>query len=63
LDQSICRIIDELVPGRSSPRERLITFVEDRPGHDLRYSIDPSPTQQELGWAAEETFDADCDPR
>jgi dTDP-D-glucose 4,6-dehydratase len=32
-------------------------------GYDLRYSIDPSPTQQELGWAAEETFDADSDPR
>lgn len=46
--QSICRIIDELVPGDSSPRERLITFVEDRPGHDFRCSIDASRTNRNL---------------
>jgi dTDP-glucose 4,6-dehydratase len=56
--RAICRIIDELVPGSEVPRERLISFVADRPGHDFRYSIDASRTQQELGWAPRESFDS-----
>ena len=56
--RAICRIIDELVPGSEGPRERLISFVADRPGHDFRYSIDASRTQQELGWAPCESFDS-----
>ncbi len=53
----ICRLVDEqagpLPDG--SPRERLITFVRDRPGHDRRYAIDCSRIEQDLGWRAAET--------
>ncbi|MBV1902403.1 MAG: dTDP-glucose 4,6-dehydratase [Marinosulfonomonas sp.] len=45
----ICRILDEKRPA-SGPYEDLITFVQDRPGHDLRYAIDPSRIRTELGW-------------
>ena len=37
--------------------ERLITFVSDRPGHDLRYAIDAAKMEKELGWRAQETFE------
>jgi dTDP-glucose 4,6-dehydratase len=47
--REICRIIDALRPD-GAPRERLITFVEDRPGHDRRYAIDASKIRAELGW-------------
>ena len=53
--QTICRILDEIRPERK-PHERLITFVPDRPGHDLRYAIDASKLENELGWRAQETF-------
>jgi dTDP-glucose 4,6-dehydratase len=56
--RAICRIIDELAPGSGPPRERLISFVADRPGHDLRYAIDPFRIQRELGWSPRETFDS-----
>jgi dTDP-glucose 4,6-dehydratase len=53
----VCAILDDLRPdGR--PHETLIAFVADRPGHDLRYAIDPSKLERELGWRAEETFDS-----
>ncbi|MDH4226271.1 MAG: dTDP-glucose 4,6-dehydratase [Deltaproteobacteria bacterium] len=45
----ICRILDELRPA-SKPHDRLIKFVTDRPGHDLRYAIDPAKVTNELGW-------------
>ncbi|MGF1658997.1 MAG: dTDP-glucose 4,6-dehydratase [Rubrimonas sp.] len=45
----ICRVLDELRP-EGAPRERLITFVTDRPGHDFRYAIDASKIMAELGW-------------
>ena len=52
--ESICDILDELVPtGRS--RRRLITFVTDRPGHDHRYAIDASKLEREFGWRAPKT--------
>jgi dTDP-glucose 4,6-dehydratase len=55
---SICRLMDELAPDAAlGPRERLITFVTDRPGHDLRYAIDASKIKRELGWAPLETFE------
>jgi dTDP-glucose 4,6-dehydratase len=38
--------------------QELITFVKDRPGHDRRYSIDPSRIEREIGWKPEHTFDA-----
>lgn len=51
----ICDLVDAMRPGNGSRRE-LITFVEDRPGHDQRYAIDPTRIETELGWRAEETF-------
>ena len=55
--EMVCDTLDELAPpdgGRS--RRALITFVEDRPGHDLRYAIDGSKIERELGWRPAETF-------
>ena len=52
----ICEVLDELVPCKSSRRE-LITFVTDRPGHDMRYAIDSSKLQTELAWQPEENFE------
>ena len=53
---SICDILDELHPAKRPYRE-LIDFVDDRPGHDLRYAIDNSKIKSELGWSAMEDFD------
>lgn len=52
----ICAVLDQLVPG-DAPREELIEFVTDRPGHDARYAIDATKLETELGWRAQETFD------
>ena len=49
LVQTICTILDTLKPA-SSPYADLIEFVTDRPGHDLRYAIDPTRIREELGW-------------
>ena len=55
--RAVCALLDELVPDSPHrPHERLITFVTDRPGHDLRYAIDPSKIERELGWQAQESF-------
>lgn len=54
--RSICEILDKLQPS-SRPRETLIEFVQDRPGHDARYAIDASRLENELGWRAMETFE------
>ena len=53
----ICRILDDLKPSSQGPRKRLITFVRDRPGHDIRYAIDASKVQNELDWTPRETFE------
>jgi len=55
LVRSICRILDDMLGG--GPREDLITFVKDRPGHDRRYAIDPSYIEAELGWKPRHTLD------
>ena len=55
--QRICQVLDRLVPGEA-PRENLIRFVTDRPGHDARYAIDASKLESELGWQAREDFDS-----
>lgn len=47
--RTICALLDEMTPA-SAPHDRLITFVPDRPGHDLRYAIDPARMRAELGW-------------
>ncbi len=53
---TICDILDEIRPVSES-RRKLITFVKDRPGHDLRYAIDCAKIEKELGWKPEESFD------
>ena len=55
--RGICRLLDELRPDPAGPRERLITFVKDRPGHDRRYAIDATKLCTELGWRPKETFE------
>jgi len=55
--QRICAVLDELVPA-DAPREGLIRFVADRPGHDARYAIDATRLEAELGWKAQENFDS-----
>lgn len=56
---TICKLLDELCPNSPFlPHDSLITYVKDRPGHDLRYAIDASKIQRDLGWQPEETFDS-----
>ena len=56
--KTICKILDELKPqANGQAYESLITFVKDRPGHDLRYAIDATKIQNELGWTPAETFE------
>ena len=56
--RQICDILDERRPGAVEGGHRsLITFVEDRPGHDWRYAIDPSKIENELGWAPQVGFE------
>ena len=47
----LCRIMDQKLNRPAGTSEKLITFVKDRPGHDLRYAIDSSKIQNELGWS------------
>ena len=54
---AICSILDKKVPHAKSYKE-LITFVEDRAGHDRRYAIDATKLETELGWKADENFDS-----
>lgn len=51
----LCRTLDDLLGD--GPRENLIRFVQDRPGHDRRYAIDASRIQKELGWEPEHSFE------
>jgi dTDP-glucose 4,6-dehydratase len=53
----ICTLLDEKVPKEKSYKE-LITFVEDRAGHDRRYAIDATKLENELGWKADENFES-----
>jgi dTDP-glucose 4,6-dehydratase len=55
---AICSLLDELAPDPKGSHERLITFVADRPGHDLRYAIDTSKIRRDLGWSPQETFES-----
>ncbi|SHI07465.1 dTDP-glucose 4,6-dehydratase [Marivita hallyeonensis] len=56
LVRMICALMDEMVP-EGAPHDRLITFVTDRPGHDLRYAIDPKRMRDELGWRPSVTLE------
>lgn len=58
---TICELLDELQPAKNlsiKSYKELITFVKDRPGHDIRYAIDASKIKRELGWVPEETFES-----
>ncbi len=58
---TICNLLDELVPERPAGIKKyneLITYVQDRAGHDLRYAIDASKIQKELGWKPQESFES-----
>lgn len=56
--KTICNILDELKPqSKQQSYETLITFVKDRPGHDLRYAIDASKIKNDLDWVPKETFE------
>jgi dTDP-glucose 4,6-dehydratase len=56
--QTICTILDELRPNDPVvPHQKLVTYVQDRPGHDRRYAIDARKIQVELGWRPKETFE------
>ena len=64
--QTLCTILDELKPISGNPAfsgssmtnyNELITFVKDRPGHDVRYAIDASKIDKELGWVPQESFE------
>jgi len=56
--ETICRLLDERRPrADGEPRNRQITFVADRPGHDRRYAIDASKLRDELGWEPQHTFE------
>jgi dTDP-glucose 4,6-dehydratase len=59
--RGICALLEELAPQRPEGVANyadLITFVKDRPGHDLRYAIDAGKIERELGWVPEETFES-----
>lgn len=59
--KTICNLLDELVPNKPVGvvnYSDLITYVKDRPGHDLRYAIDASKIERELGWVPAETFES-----
>ena len=58
---TICALLEELVPAKPAgvaQYQDLITYVKDRPGHDLRYAIDASKIERELGWVPAETFES-----
>ena len=55
--ETICDHLDRLAPGRPGSRRQLISFVADRPGHDLRYAVDTTRLQTELGWQPQESFE------
>lgn len=57
LVKELCRQMDEKLGREKGESEKLITFVKDRPGHDLRYAIDATKINQELGWKPSVTFE------
>lgn len=58
--KSICQLLEELAPNKPAGVDYyvdLITYVKDRPGHDLRYAIDATKIKEDLGWVPEESFE------
>ena len=56
--RSLCALMDDLAPSKDGPHERLIAYVTDRPGHDVRYAVNSSKIRNELGWRPEESLDS-----
>lgn len=57
--KAVCRLLDEVRPDSPHvPHESLISFVKDRPGHDLRYAVDCAKIENELGWRPQRSFEA-----
>ena len=54
--KNVCKILDELIPNESFSHSDLITYVDDRPGHDRRYAINPEKINREIGWFPQESF-------
>lgn len=54
---TICELLNEMKPKAEGNYQEQITFVKDRPGHDLRYAIDATKIETELGWKADENFE------
>lgn len=54
---TICELLNEMKPKATGKYQEQITFVKDRPGHDLRYAIDATKIETELGWKADENFE------
>ena len=54
---AICEILNQKEPKKEGKYQDLISFVKDRPGHDLRYAIDATKIETELGWKADENFE------
>lgn len=54
---TICELLNEMKPKTGAKYQEQITFVKDRPGHDLRYAIDATKIETELGWKADENFE------
>jgi len=55
--ETICRVLDDIAPREAGRYSDLITFVQDRPGHDFRYAIDASRIKSELNWTPQEKFE------
>ncbi|MFK5913748.1 MAG: dTDP-glucose 4,6-dehydratase [Woeseiaceae bacterium] len=56
--KTICALLDDMLPNsKYIPHDSLITYVKDRPGHDVRYAIDASKIEKDLGWVPKETFE------
>lgn len=55
---TICELLDKMQPKQNGSYKDQITFVTDRPGHDLRYAIDATKIENELGWKADENFES-----
>ena len=59
--RTVCRILDELIPNKLNGMNsfsELITYVKDRPGHDVRYAINANKINKDLGWEPQENFES-----
>ncbi|MCC8194530.1 MAG: dTDP-glucose 4,6-dehydratase [Deltaproteobacteria bacterium] len=54
---SLCAVLDRLAPSNAGPHANAITFVTDRPGHDLRYAVSPAKIERDLGWTPKHTLE------